>query len=161
MNESGMQSPHDRPDAPGERATLAAFLALVDLTHRVHESVVVECRKVTGFTPEQVLALWRIDVSGSAVTMSELAESLGRANHTVTHLVDRLEPRGLVTRSREDGGDGRRVFVSLTDTGRTELGRCYGILADIVEKTFGWTDDEDAARRMSGAIDTLQELLDE
>ena len=161
MNAPGAHFPYNRSKALGAGTTLAAFLALIDLTHRVHESVVVECRKATGLTPEQVLTLWRIDLSGGAVTMSELAEILGRANHTATHLVDRLEPRGLVIRSRGDGGDGRRVFVSLTDTGRTELERCHEILADIVAKTFGLTGDEDAARRISGAIETLEELLGE
>ena len=152
-------SPHARSNPAEGRAALAAFLTLIDIAHRAHGSVVVECRNATALTPEQIMVLWHVDLSGGRATMSQLARALGRAPHTLTSLVDRLERQGLVMRRREAGGDGRRVFASLTDAGGTELERCRGPLADIVERTLGWTGEDGAAHRMASALRTLQELV--
>jgi DNA-binding MarR family transcriptional regulator len=52
--------------------------------------------------------------------ITTLAEQEGLAQPTVTAVVDALEQRCLVTRSR-DAADGRVVLVSLTETGRAAL----------------------------------------
>ncbi len=52
--------------------------------------------------------------------VTELAVSEVLAQPTVTQLVDRLQGRGLVERSR-DRKDGRVVLVSITEAGRAEL----------------------------------------
>jgi DNA-binding MarR family transcriptional regulator len=52
--------------------------------------------------------------------ITELAVSEVLAQPTVTQLVDRLQRRGLVERTR-DARDGRVVLVSITDAGRAAL----------------------------------------
>jgi len=52
--------------------------------------------------------------------ITELAVSEVLAQPTVTQLVDRLQRRGLVERTR-DARDGRVVLVSITDVGRAAL----------------------------------------
>jgi len=77
------------------------------------------------------------------VTVGELAEMLQIRHHSAVGLVDRLEAQGLARR-RVDGGDRRRVLVSLTPEGlamleqlsachRDELKRVGRHLNDLIE----------------------------
>jgi DNA-binding MarR family transcriptional regulator len=71
----------------------------------------------TDVTPRR-LGLLRLLAVAGPLSVGEQARHLGLSRATATELVDRLESKGLVARIR-DGQDRRRVFVSLTDAGRT------------------------------------------
>jgi DNA-binding MarR family transcriptional regulator len=51
-------------------------------------------------------------------TVRDLAQGLALDTSTVTRVVDVLVRDGLVRRARDEKGDRRRVFVSLTERGR-------------------------------------------
>ncbi|NLI18950.1 MAG: MarR family transcriptional regulator [Actinomycetales bacterium] len=61
-----------------------------------------------------MLALWEHD----GVTVRDLGERLFLDSGTLSPLLVRLEEAGLVTRTRDDPDDGRRLTVTLTDAGR-------------------------------------------
>lgn len=75
--------------------------------------------KEFGLTTPQLLVLQAVAVMPEQPIRAISAEvTLSQA--TVTSIVDRLERRGLVERQRS-GGDRRKVFLAITDTGREVL----------------------------------------
>jgi DNA-binding MarR family transcriptional regulator len=54
----------------------------------------------------------------SSLRISALAERVLLSPSGVSRLVDRLERRGLVVRSKDDDGDRRSMRVTITDEGR-------------------------------------------
>jgi DNA-binding MarR family transcriptional regulator len=87
----------------------------------------------------QVLAA--LDTEGP-LSMRRLAETLDVSQASATGIVDRMEQRGLIERTRDDE-DRRVVRVGLTDQGRTTIGGLAAErlehLAQILEQL---TDDE-------------------
>jgi DNA-binding MarR family transcriptional regulator len=77
-----------------------------------------------GLAPRQHQALLAIKgyPGGRRATIGDLAERLGIRHHSTVGLVDRLVSRGYLLR-REDRGDRRRTFLSLTATGERALAR--------------------------------------
>lgn len=69
-----------------------------------------------------VLATLRRSAPPHRLTPAELMRSSMITSGAVTQRIDRLESRGLVTRTRSEA-DGRSVYVSLTDAGRTLIDR--------------------------------------
>jgi DNA-binding MarR family transcriptional regulator len=67
-------------------------------------------------TTSQLATLRQLGRHG-ALSAGDLARGISVSQATVTGIVDRLERRGLVTRSR-DSEDRRRVVIDLTDPGR-------------------------------------------
>jgi DNA-binding MarR family transcriptional regulator len=72
-------------------------------------------------TVAQVRALFALDAR-EAATAGEIAEAARLSPASVTGMLDELEREGMVTRVRSES-DRRRVLVSLTEEGRTVLGR--------------------------------------
>jgi DNA-binding MarR family transcriptional regulator len=117
-------------------------------------------RKVDGdLTIAQVRALFALDAR-EAATAGEIAEAARLSPASVTGMLDELERDGIVTRVRSDT-DRRRVLVTLTDEGRTVLGkrrrrwlkRWEAAMEDVPER-----DLEAAAevmRRIGGLLDEL------
>jgi DNA-binding MarR family transcriptional regulator len=90
--------------------------------------------------------------------ITELAESEALAQPTVTQLVDRLERRGLVERSRSDA-DGRVVMVGISRAGRDLLDATRAQLrAQMRETVEGLGDDELA--QLVAASETLGRLIE-
>jgi DNA-binding MarR family transcriptional regulator len=67
-------------------------------------------------------------VSQSAQTASAIAKETTLTPAAVTALIDRLESRGFVRRSR-DAGDRRKVLVEATDQTRSLVSATYGPIA--------------------------------
>ncbi len=70
-------------------------------------------------TPQTIAVLSHLTEMGPA-TVQELTQHFGRAQSSVTELVDRLQANGLVDRMA-DARDRRRVFIWLTPDGQTRL----------------------------------------
>lgn len=90
--------------------------ALVRLAHLV-QHVFADVSREYNLTPQQAQLLCRL-VPGP-VGMSELSRSLHLEKSSLTGLIDRVERRGLVTRTRNDR-DRRACQIALTGSG-TEL----------------------------------------
>jgi DNA-binding MarR family transcriptional regulator len=106
-----------------------------------------------------VRALFALD-RRHAATAGEIAEAARLSPASVTNMLDDLERDGIVTRVRSDA-DRRRVLVTLTDTGRTVLGkrrrlwvkRWEAALEDVPER------DLEAAAEVMRRIGTLLDEL--
>ncbi|HEY9879859.1 MAG TPA: MarR family transcriptional regulator [Leptolyngbyaceae cyanobacterium] len=103
-----------------------------------------------GLTPFHwvvLCCLWEQD----GLATSDIAEKLSQVGGTITGVIDRMEERGLVQRTR-DIKDRRIWRIWLTDTGR-EL---YDVLPDVVqevrEETLRGIPDEDL-KRFSDLVD--------
>ena len=76
------------------------------------------------------------------LTAGELAEAVGLSRGAVTTALDRLEQRGLVTRSR-DPGDRRRVTLQPTEEAGRLAWEAYGPLAEMGGPLISELSDED------------------
>lgn len=73
----------------------------------------------------------------------ELSRSLGLSVSRVTNILNSLEKKSFI-RKRSDTGDKRRVYVSLTDTGRAYIMEKHEEVVRQVEKVFQRGGKEDA-----------------
>ncbi len=98
-----------------------------------HEDILVALRKViraidihskqlnkqSGLTGPQLIILQEIGRM-TGITASQVAKNINLSAATVTSILDRLEAKNMVTRTRSQQ-DKRRVSLSLTDTGKQAL----------------------------------------
>jgi DNA-binding MarR family transcriptional regulator len=104
--------------------TPAEYRALAELRYRIRHFLREGDAKAraVGLEPQQYLMLLAIRglPERSEATIQTLAERLALKHHSAVELIDRLETRGYVrrTRSRDDR---RRVFVSLLPRGERFL----------------------------------------
>lgn len=85
------------------------------------------------------------------LTAGDIARHTGLASASVTSLVDRLEAKGLVRRSRDPGGDRRRVVVQLTPKlARTIAPLFRSLNRRLLSRFEGYRD---------GEIETIREFL--
>jgi DNA-binding MarR family transcriptional regulator len=96
----------------------AALLALIDAIS-VAEPIQAKLWQQSEITLTQLTVLRAVRTG--PYTVGRLGAEVGLSPASVTRLVDRLEKRGLVTRSR-DAVDRRRVDVNLTGEGDRMLG---------------------------------------
>ncbi len=107
------------------RAT-ASFRASLRRFERTSEQIALE----RGLTPRRYLLLLMIKGAPDGSehsTVSELAERLQLAQHTVTELVARAEDAGLIRRERSTS-DGRVSYLRLTSEGERRLARAFSDL---------------------------------
>jgi len=90
--------------------------------------------------------------------ITELAETEALAQPSVTQLVDRLQRRGLVDRTRSDR-DGRVVLVSVTERGRVELEAVRAEYRALLRDHVGVLSDADVAALL-GATEALGRMID-
>jgi DNA-binding MarR family transcriptional regulator len=100
--------------------------------------------KVAGLTPQQHQLLLAVRAASDPPTVGFLAERLVLRHHSVVELINRLEERGLLvrTRSLEDGRQahvsitaaGERVLVQLTLAHRGELRRAAPSLVGVLQR---------------------------
>lgn len=101
-------------------------------------------------------------LSAGPRSITALAELEGLAQPTMTTLVNGLERRGWVARTR-DAGDGRRVLVTLTPAGAEALERFRARYRAPVRACIAAMDDtevtalQDAVRALDTLVTALQE----
>jgi DNA-binding MarR family transcriptional regulator len=119
--QAGVRSVTETNVYEGVLVTLRQIIRAIDL----HSRRLVHDHGLTG--PQLVLIreLGRADV----LSVGELARRVSLSQGTVTGVLDRLEKRGLVERSRSDS-DRRRVLVRLTEAGFSVLGEAPSLLQD-------------------------------
>jgi DNA-binding MarR family transcriptional regulator len=104
--------------------TPAEYRALAELRYRIRHFLREGDAKAraVGLEPQQYLMLLAIRglPDGSEATIQTLAERLALKHHSAVELIDRLETRGYVRRSRSRD-DRRRVLVSLLPRGERML----------------------------------------
>jgi DNA-binding MarR family transcriptional regulator len=117
-------------------------------------------KRCFGVTMSQCVTLEVLHLEGPK-PVRELAASLGLDTSTVTRVVDVLVREGMLERARDEGGDRRRVYVSLTRRGR-------GLAERLLECSDGYTERilgripadrrEDVLHAMGVLVDALDEI---
>lgn len=105
---------HDK-DADTIEQVLVAIRRVIRATD-LHSKQIT---RVAGLTSSQLVLLSTIRAQ-ERITAGEIAQQISLSQATVTSILDRLEGRGLVERTR-DHQDKRRVYVSLTSQGEATL----------------------------------------
>ncbi|MGB1560243.1 MAG: MarR family winged helix-turn-helix transcriptional regulator [Sinimarinibacterium flocculans] len=110
-----------------------------------------------GLTLPQLLLLEALRSDGDAPTAGRLAQRVSLTQGTVTSILDRLEARGLVRRSRAND-DRRRVLVALTPRGRSLLGKAPPLMhADFLRGFAALTTSDRAG--LLDAVDRIAALM--
>lgn len=127
---------------PGGSASANAVVRALVETYDVITRFANDAMERHGLSPAARQALATIEGSGGALSQSEIAARLLTTPPSISSLVDTLERRGLVTRTRDESNR-RRQIVSITAEG-SELVRQFvpeavalqtAILRDVDEKT--------------------------
>jgi DNA-binding MarR family transcriptional regulator len=122
---------------------------------RIIRAVDMHSRKLIkehDITSPQLILLGYIN-DNSEVTLGELAKFACLSNATVTGIVDRLEKRELVERTRRND-DRRKIFVILTPSGRVVLKKAPSPLQDQFLDEFSGLSDESK----SEILDMLEKI---
>ena len=94
-----------------------------------------------------------IIASNPGVSQATLSEEVGLDKSAIVPLVDDLERRGWVTRTRSTT-DRRRNHLDITDAGRDELDKLFAYLSETEEAGLAMLDDEERAI-VSRALDKV------
>ncbi len=81
--------------------------------------------------------------SGREMLAGELSKSSGLSVSRVTNILNSLEKKELITK-RSDDVDKRKVYVSLTDAGRSYIIEGHGKIVGQYEKVFRRLGEEDS-----------------
>jgi DNA-binding MarR family transcriptional regulator len=93
-----------------------------------------------------------------AMSAGELGAATGLSSAATTTLLDRLERKGYVRRTR-DSADRRKVLVELTPEGRARVGELYGPLAREGSRLLARFSDAELAM-MRDFLTAATELVD-
>ena len=104
-----------------------------------------------GVSMTHLHVMWRLEESGE-LPMSRLAEVLDVSVSNATGLIDRMEERGLIERTR-DTDDRRVVLVRLTSTGLDLLDEIQIMKRDLMNAILLQLDDRQLDRLHSALID--------
>jgi DNA-binding MarR family transcriptional regulator len=100
--------------------------------------------------------LWLLGEHGP-LPVGRLADLLGVAVPNATGLIDRMEQRNLVTRTRVPG-DRRVVLVSVTDAGRETADQVDGWRSAMLEGLFRRLDTSEL-RRLAEALEEMRDAF--
>lgn len=134
-------------------AALIALRRILRVTELTARNLALE----SDLTASQLLVLQQVAENRGALP-SVIARSVGLKKATVTVLVNKLEHAGLVSR-RRDTEDRRRVWIELTEAGRTVLEQSPDLLQARFERGFNALDDWEQAMIIA-ALERISGLLD-
>ncbi len=111
----------------------------------------------SGLTSSQLVLLKSIEAAGE-LTAGELAQRISLSQATVTTILDRLEGKALVERERSQV-DKRRVYVHLTEAGRTALANAPRPLQETFISQFQQLHDWEQAAILS-SLQRVAHMMD-
>lgn len=109
-----------------------------------------------GLTGPQLIILNEI-ASHDTLSVTELARSISLSQATVTDVLNRLEKRGLIERTR-DASDRRRVMIRITDECRAILSQAPSLLQEQFVERYSSLADWEQLMILS-AIKRVVELM--
>lgn len=114
--------------------------------------------KLTGLTAPQLLILREISFAEDGITASAVAQNITLSPATVSNVIDRLEQRELITRTRSTT-DRRRVELTLTEQGRERLAAAPRPLQeDFIERFHALQDWEQS--QLLAAMQRIAAMMD-
>lgn len=124
------------------RSERAAFGISFVTSARNWRRAVADALAGSGLTDATWAPLVRLDQDGDGITQTELASRLSADTSGLVRLLDLLEARGLIAR-RVCPQDRRARLISLTPSGRREVGVIRGRIALIEDQLLaGFSDEE-------------------
>ncbi|MGH8223753.1 MAG: MarR family winged helix-turn-helix transcriptional regulator [Woeseiaceae bacterium] len=144
------------PDGTGMHDRSNSALIALRRILRVTELNSQKLAQQADMTASQLIVLQFISRNGKALP-SEVAKAVGLKQATVTVLVNKLELAGFVTK-RRDTEDRRRVWIELTDAGRTALEKSPDLLQNRFEEGFEKLPDWEQAM-IIGALERVASLM--
>lgn len=140
-----------------------AEVHVLQLLRRVIRAVDIYNRKLRteySITAPQLIALHAV-IDRGPISVAEIAKAIHLGSSTLVGILDRLETRGLVTRSRSEK-DRRVVLVSSTDAGRELARRAPSPLQDRLAEGLRQLDriDQEAIERALMQVVDLMEASD-
>jgi DNA-binding MarR family transcriptional regulator len=151
-------SGHEPATAPGKAgesehaALVEAMVAELTAVGRVQRCAAVSNLIRRDVSMAQMHVLWMLEHHG-AMPMTRLAELLDVSLSNATGLIDRMEERGLITRTRTDE-DRRRVYVQPDAGGRLALEQAEGLKQDRLRGVASRLD----ARQLRRAIQAFRDF---
>lgn len=146
--------------AAGEAALAGKSADLLRAIRRIIRAVDVQSKRVTraaGLTIPQIVILQTLRERG-AISTRGLAAEISLSAPTVTTVLDRLEGRGLVRRTRKLE-DRRVVLTELTPQGRAVLSRAPPLMHDGFLAAYAGMAPQ-AQDNLVAALETLADLMD-
>jgi DNA-binding MarR family transcriptional regulator len=144
----------NQPPAPDHLTPLAAALRRLA---QVMDSQSKLLESAAGLTASQWLCLQALAQAGAPLAARDLAEAVSLTPGTVSAVLDRLEAKGWVRRTRATD-DRRRIDLEITPEGRTQWRRAPGVLpAEGVERFLSLSAGQQ--RSILKALDQLVETL--
>jgi DNA-binding MarR family transcriptional regulator len=113
--------------------------------------------KTTGLTTPQLLILQTIQQSQD-LNIGQIARKISLSQATVTTIIDRLESRGLISRTRSNS-DRRKVHLSLTSAGSETLDNAPPALQDQFIKQFSELKEWEQ-HMITAALQRVAEMMD-
>ncbi|UUX48836.1 MarR family transcriptional regulator [Nisaea acidiphila] len=124
---------------------------------RATENRARKLSRESGLTASQLLLLQTLEDEGEC-TAGTIAARLGITQATTTSLVQKLEAKGLITRKRGDT-DRRKVWLTLSDTGRQKLADAPDSLQDLFSRRFEKLEDWEQMMLMAN-LERVASMLD-
>lgn len=115
---------------------------------RIMRAIDIQSRHImrtAGLTGPQLIVLRTVAAATGPLTVGQLAERINLSQATVTPILDRLERKQLIRRSR-GLDDKRKVFISLTPPGRRTLADAPTLLQKHFVSAFGQLGSEEQTR---------------
>ena len=142
----------DLTESPADEILVAIrrVIRAVDL----HSRQLAQSHQLTG---PQALVLRELSSAGE-LAPSDLARRISLSQATVTDIVNRLERRALVSRTR-DAVDRRRVLIRLTSSGRAVQGRSPPLLQDTFSHRFAALDSWEQ-HMLLAAVERIARMMD-
>lgn len=136
---------------------LRVWQNFVVLAERVHREVGRDLWDDAGLTASEFTVLAELSSRPrGGMRPSQCARAIDWDTSRLSHMLRRMEKRGLVSRGKSDGPDGRAAEVALTKEGRSAYRRALGPHLGSAKRWFADALDED---RLAALDDTLGALL--
>lgn len=116
-----------------------AYLNLIRTTEHLRQGLEA-LLKPSGLSSSQYNVLRILAGSPDGLACTEIGSRMINRDPDITRLLDRLESRGLVSRSR-DSGDRRVIMTRITDSGRELIDRLRQPLLDLQKQQMGHMKD--------------------
>ena len=113
--------------------------------------------KQVGLTVPQLLVMQELLVAGD-LSGSHIARRINLSQATVTSVLDRLEAKGLVQRSRHSS-DRRVVSICLTTEGRRQVENAPGLLQEQFVERFGRLEPWEQ-KMLTSSVERIAALMD-
>lgn len=139
---------------------LEKYEELLVAIRRVIRAIDLRSKKLSkevGITGPQLLVLQALS-SQPGITAKQLSEIVNLSQATVTSILDRLEDKLLISRMRSEE-DRRRVFLCLTEKGKSTLDDSPKAMEDAFIEKFNCLDDWEQSLLLS-SVQRVASMMD-